>query len=66
MAGFQGGELGFYWFGSLVLGKDTFEVTVSPKVALVVILYEINKDDDDDLYMQFHLCFLITIKEIMK
>ncbi|KAL8550155.1 hypothetical protein ACS0TY_008832 [Phlomoides rotata] len=38
--------------GSIVLGKDTFEVTVSPRVdhvfiiALVVIFYEINKDED--------------------
>lgn len=40
-------------FGSIVLGKDTFDVTVYPQVdqafivALVVILYEINKDKDD-------------------
>ncbi|KAI3462177.1 hypothetical protein Pfo_018840 [Paulownia fortunei] len=40
-------------FGSIVLGKDTFEVIVYPQVdyafivALVVILYEINKDKDD-------------------
>lgn len=40
-------------FGSVVLGKDNFHVTVYPQVdyafiaALVVILYEINKDKDD-------------------
>lgn len=39
--------------GSMVLGKDTFEVTVYPKVdsafvvALLMIMYEINKDKDD-------------------
>ncbi|KAL0463331.1 UNVERIFIED_CONTAM: protein LURP-one-related 15 [Sesamum latifolium] len=40
-------------FGSVVLGKDRFDVIVYPQVdsafvvALVVILYEINKDKDD-------------------
>ncbi|KAL0430446.1 UNVERIFIED_CONTAM: protein LURP-one-related 15 [Sesamum radiatum] len=40
-------------FGSVVLGKDHFDVIVYPQVdcafivALVVILYEINKDKDD-------------------
>ncbi|KAK4430432.1 protein LURP-one-related 15 [Sesamum alatum] len=40
-------------FGSVVLGKDSFDVIVYPQVdcafvvALVVILYEINKDKDD-------------------
>ncbi|KAK6127415.1 hypothetical protein DH2020_038836 [Rehmannia glutinosa] len=39
--------------GSIVIGKDTFDVHVYPQVdnafivALVVILYEINKDKDD-------------------
>ncbi|KAI3474382.1 hypothetical protein Pfo_029243 [Paulownia fortunei] len=40
-------------FGSIVLGRDTFNVTVNPQVdyafivALVVILWEINEDRED-------------------